>query len=380
MNMFKLLVVSRFGIEKITAREMTELGYRDLFIQDGQITMQGTLKDAVRLNVFLRTAERVMIVLSEFKASVFEELYQGVKRMAWGDILPQDAFIHVTAKSVRSELFSIRDIQSISKKAIVDKMIIKYGGTKLPESGERYRIEVGILKNEVSLMLDTTGEGLHKRGYRTLTGDAPLSETLAAAIVLLSFWRSDKTLFDPFCGIGTIPIEAALIGTNRAPGMNRSFRAMVYEKLFDPKLFDLVKEEAADLVKNDITLKIQGSDIDREAIGKARFHARQAGVQEQIYFHEKDVKDISSKDKYGVIIANPPYGERLLGSTQTAELYEEMRKIFDRFDTWSKYILSANSEFEDIYGTLADKRRKLYNGMIECRLYQYFGPKPPKNI
>lgn len=378
MNIFKLLVVSRFGIEKITATEMKDLGYKDLLIQDGQITTFGTLKDVARLNVFLRTAERVMIVLSEFEATVFEELYQGVKKMIWRDIIPRDAFIHITAKSVRSELFSVRDIQSISKKAIVDNLLAKYGGIMLPETGERYRIEIGIYKNIVSVMLDTTGDGLHKRGYRTLTGEAPLSETLAAAIVLLSYWNSDKTLIDPFCGLGTIPIEAALIGSNRAPGAQRSFRAMNYKNFFDPKLFDLAKEEAADLVKQDTALKIQGSDIDREAVGKARFHARQAGVQEQIYFHERDVKDISSRDKYGVIIANPPYGERLLGSDQTARLYEDMKKSFDRFDTWSKYILSANLDFESIYGVVANKRRKLYNGMIECCLYQYFGPKPPQ--
>jgi putative N6-adenine-specific DNA methylase len=374
----KILVISRFGIEKITANEIQKLGYKNIEIQDGQITLEGEHSDVARLNIFLRTAERVMIVIKEFRAVTFEELFQGIKSIEWPDILPADAFIHITAKSFRSELFSVRDIQSISKKAIIEKLKQKYKKEWFEESGNRYRIETGIFKDKVSVMLDTSGEGLHKRGYRRLTSEAPLSETLAAAIILLSFWNSDRTLLDPFCGSGTIPVEAALIGTNRAPGLSRDFRAAGFEHYFDVKYFDIARDEAKDMIDHNIKLKIIGSDIDDEEIKKARYHASLAGVDDKIHFQTQDVKDISSKDKYGVIIANPPYGERLMEKSETIKLYKETRESFNRFDTWSKYILSAYKGFESIYGQKADKRRKIYNGMIECQLYQYFGPKPPK--
>lgn len=376
----KLLAVSRFGIEKITARELAELGYRNSRIADGQITIDGTMKDAARMNVFLRTAERVMIVLREFKAVSFEELFQGIKAFEWADILPVDAFIHVTAKSIRSKLFSIRDIQSVTKKAIIEVLKKRYRMDRLEESGYRYRIEIGILKDEVSVMLDTSGEGLHKRGYRKLAGEAPMSETIAAAIIQLSVWNREKTLVDPFCGLGTVPIEAALIGTKTAPGLNRDFRAAGYEAFDGRNAFIKAKEEAEYMMTPDEELKIIGTDIDSEAISKARYHAREAGVEDKIHFQVMDVSEISSKDRYGVIIANPPYGERLLEASEAALLYKKMRSSFDKFDTWSKYILSAYKGFEVIYGEKAVKRRKIYNGMIECQLYQYPGPKPPLSL
>ena len=376
----KILAVSRFGIEKITAEELQRLGYENIRVRDGEVSVDGSFKDVARMNVFLRTAERVMIVLKEFRAVTFEELFTGVRNIDWGEILPTDAFIHVTAKSIRSALFSIRDIQSVSKKAIVETLLKKTGKHRLEESGTRYRIEVGIYKDSVSVMLDTSGEGLHKRGYRVLTSEAPLSETLGAAIVLLSYWNKDRMLLDPFCGIGTIPIEAALIGINRAPGIKRAFRAEQYGHFFETGVFKTAREEAEGRIDNTTELSITGSDIDEDALKKAAYHAELADVGGKIRFQVKDVKRLAPEGKYGIISANPPYGERMMESRELIQLYRDMKKSFDRFETWSKYILSAYKGFEDIYGGKADKRRKIYNGMIECQLYQYYGPRPPTDL
>ena len=337
--MKKILVVSRFGLEKMTKIELNKLGYSDVEVSDGQLIFMGDDKDIARANVHLRTAERVMIVLGEFKAYSFDDLYEGIGEIKFGEYLSKNPFIHVTAKSVRSKVYSITDIQSVSKKAIVDVLKEKHKIDWIEETGTRYRIEVGILKDNVTVCLDTSGDGLHKRGYRKLVGEAPLSETLASALILLSNWHPKKVLVDPFCGSGTIPIEAALIAIDHAPGINRSFRGEEYESFLGKKVFDEVKMEALDKVNYDKETKIIGTDISEEALKMARFHAEQAGVADNIHFQRMDVKDMWYPDENGCIITNPPYGERLMDDDEIIELYNEVRTTFDKFPTWSKYII-----------------------------------------
>ena len=325
----------------------------------------------------LRTADRILIKLAQFKATTFEELFQGVYAVEWADILSPDAFIHVVGKSVKSTLFSVPDCQSITKKAIIEKLKLKFGKEIFPEDGAEYRISVSILKDIVTVTLDTSGAGLHKRGYRSLAGEAPLKETLACSLLLLSYWRGERLLVDPLCGSGTIPIEAAMIALDIAPGMNRGFAAERWQN-FDYDAFERARDEAKQRVRTDLNLNIYGSDIDPKAIELAMRHAEEAGVDEYIRLKQMNVADLSSKEKYGFIVTNPPYGERLGESREAEELYRVMGKTFSALDTWSFYIITSNPYFEKNFGRKADKRRKLYNGKLECQYYQYFGPKPPK--
>ena len=377
MKTFEIIATSAFGIESVTAREISELGYKDILTENGRVTFRGDFDDIARANVCLRTADRILIKLAQFKATTFEELFQGVYAVEWADILSPDAFIHVVGKSVKSTLFSVPDCQSITKKAIIEKLKLKFGKEIFPEDGAEYRISVSILKDIVTVTLDTSGAGLHKRGYRSLAGEAPLKETLACSLLLLSYWRGEGLLVDPLCGSGTIPIEAAMIALDIAPGMNRGFAAERWQN-FDYDAFERARDEAKQRVRTDLNLNIYGSDIDPKAIELAMRHAEEAGVDEYIRLKQMNVADLSSKEKYGFIVTNPPYGERLGESREAEELYRVMGKTFSALDTWSFYVITSNPYFEKNFGRKADKRRKLYNGKLECQYYQYFGPKPPK--
>lgn len=377
MKTFEIIATSAFGIESVTAREISELGYKDILTENGRVTFRGDFDDIARANVCLRTADRILIKLAQFKATTFEELFQGVYAVEWADILSPDAFIHVVGKSVKSTLFSVPDCQSITKKAIIEKLKLKFGKEIFPEDGAEYRISVSILKDIVTVTLDTSGAGLHKRGYRSLAGEAPLKETLACSLLLLSYWRGERLLVDPLCGSGTIPIEAAMIALDIAPGMNRGFAAERWQN-FDYDAFARARDEAKQRVRTDLNLNIYGSDIDPKAIELAMRHAEEAGVDEYIRLKQMNVADLASKEKYGFIVTNPPYGERLGESREAEELYRVMGKTFSALDTWSFYVITSNPYFEKNFGRKADKRRKLYNGKLECQYYQYFGPKPPK--
>lgn len=377
MKTFEIIATSAFGIESVTAREISELGYKDILTENGRVTFRGDFDDIARANVCLRTADRILIKLAQFKATTFEELFQGVYAVEWADILSPDAFIHVVGKSVKSTLFSVPDCQSITKKAIIEKLKLKFGKEIFPEDGAEYRISVSILKDIVMVTLDTSGAGLHKRGYRSLAGEAPLKETLACSLLLLSYWRGERLLVDPLCGSGTIPIEAAMIALDIAPGMNRGFAAERWQN-FDYDAFERARDEAKQRVRTDLNLNIYGSDIDPKAIELAMRHAEEAGVDEYIRLKQMNVADLASKEKYGFIVTNPPYGERLGESREAEELYRVMGKTFSALDTWSFYVITSNPYFEKNFGRKADKRRKLYNGKLECQYYQYFGPKPPK--
>ena len=377
MKPFEIIATSAFGIESVTARELTNLGYEDIMTENGRVTFRGDFADIAKANVELRTADRVLIKLAEFRATTFEELFQGVYAFEWADILSPDAFIHVVGKSVKSTLFSVPDCQSITKKAIIEKLKLRYRKEIFPEDGAEYKISVAILKDVATITLDTSGAGLHKRGYRSLAGEAPLKETLACSLLLLSYWRGERLLADPLCGSGTIPIEAAMIALDMAPGMNRGFAAERWTN-FDATVFDKARDEAKQRVKFDRDLNIYGSDIDPKAIELAMQHAEEAGVDEYIHLKQMNVADFASKEKYGFVVTNPPYGERLGESREAESLYRLMGKTFSKLDTWSFYIITSNPYFEKNFGKKADKRRKLYNGKLECQYYQYFGPKPPK--
>lgn len=379
MEQFQLIAMAKFGVESITANELKKLGYTDLKVETGRVCFTGGFEDIARANLWLRTADRILVNVGEFKAVTFEELFEKTKALPWEDWIPQNGEFPVTAKSVRSALFSLSDCQAITKKAIVERLKQHYPGVSwFVEDGPKYKVEVGILNDVVTLTLDTSGVGLHKRGYRTLTGGAPIKETMAAALVQLTKWKYDRVLIDPFCGTGTIPIEAAMTEMHMAPGRNRNFICEDWVQ-FPKDIFPRLKEEADALVRTDVDkLKIQGSDIDDHSLSMARFHAKQAGVDKHIHFQRMDMRQISSHYKYGFIITNPPYGERLEDEKNVKLLYQDMGKVFSKLDTWSFYVITSFKEFERYFGKFADKKRKLYNGMLECNYYQYFGPKPPR--
>ncbi len=371
---FKLIATATFGLEKVVANELKELGYDDLIIENGKVTFSGDEMDIVTCNMWLRTADRVLIQLAEFKALSFEELFQGTKAVEFGDIIPINGFMHVTGKSVKSQLHSVPDVQSIVKKAVVEAMKRKYRRDLFPEDGAEYKIEVSILKDVVTLTLDTTGPGLHKRGYREFAGEAPMKETLAAALVLLSGWDSSIKLIDPFCGSGTIAIEAAMIGRNIAPGLNRNFVSEQWE-IIPSELWEDIRRHAGNSVNNK-DFRILASDINGGVLKTARENAQKAGVYENIMFNKLDVKDLSSKDKYGYVITNPPYGERLGESVEAMELYSTMGRVFSKLQGFGFFVITSHPDFERCFGRKADKNRKLYNGRLKCYFYQYFRQKP----
>jgi putative N6-adenine-specific DNA methylase len=373
---YTIIATSAFGLESIVARELRKLGYEDLGIENGRVSFTGDERDIVRCNMWLRTADRVLIEIARFKAIDFEELFQGTLSVPWEDIIPNDGKMHITGKTVRSKLFSLSACQSVVKKAVIEAMKRKYGASEFPETGPVYKIEVSLLKDTVSLTIDTTGPGLHKRGYRQDAGETPLRETLAAGLVLLSGWNYSRILADPFCGSGTIPIEAALIGKNIAPGLKRSFVSETWWQIPE-NIWRSMREEAQKQI-NDVSFRILASDHDALVLKKARENAERAGVSDYIALQKLSVNEFRSRKKYGYIICNPPYGERLGETSEVEKLYRTMGTAFSQLDMWSFFILTAHSGFQQLFGRKATKNRKLYNGMIQCYFYEYFGPRPQK--
>ncbi len=377
MSKIQLIATSAFGIEAVVGRELKKLGYMDQMMENGRVTITGDESDICRTNLWLRTADRILVKMGEFKALSFEELFEGTKALPWDEWIPENAEFPVEGKSIDSKLFSVPDCQAVVKKAVVDKLKQKYKKEWFEETGPKYKVEVSLLKDIATLTIDTSGTGLHKRGYRKLASGAPLKETLASALILLSWWNPDKALIDPFCGSGTIPVEAALIGLNIAPGLKRDFVSEGWPNI-PAKLWKNAREEAFSLIKTNKELRIHGFDVDDEVMSLARYHAEEAGVDSYIHLQRMDMQDISSRHKYGCIITNPPYGERLGEMKEVEQLYRRMGQKFKSFDTWSYYIIASHPDFEKIFGRKADKKRKLYNGRLLCNYYQYFGPKPPK--
>ena len=376
MEQWDIIATATFGLEAVVARELRDLGYEDLEVENSRVIFKGTSTDICRTNLWLRSADRVLIRMGEFKALSFDELFEKTKALPWEDLLPEDAEFPVQGKSVKSQLFSVSDCQAIVKKAIVEKLKQKYNRSWFDETGPRYVLEVGILKDVVTLTVDTSGVGLHKRGYRQLASQAPLKETLASALVGLSYWNTERQLIDPFCGSGTIPIEAAMMGLNMAPGLNREFDAEKWPQI-PARLWQEARSQARDEIKKG-DFRILGYDIDGHVLSIARHNARLAGVEEYIDFHKLPFSEFSTKTKYGCVISNPPYGERLGERKEVQGLYRQMGDKFKDMDTWSIYILTADEEFERCYGRKADKKRKLYNGRIKVDYYQYYGPRPPR--
>ena len=379
MRTFDLLVPCHFGLEAVLKREIYDLGYEITKVEDGRVTFEGDEEAICRANIFLRTAERVMIQVGRFKATTFEELFQGIKNLPWEEYIPEDGKFWVKkASSINSKLFSPSDIQSIAKKAMVERMKQKYHKEWFKEDGAAYPVRIFLLKDEVTVALDTSGDSLHKRGYRTMTSKAPLTETLAASLIMLTPWRKDRILVDPFCGSGTFPIEAAMIAANVAPGMNRDFTAEEWTNLIDRKLWYECVKEAEDMIDTTVKVDIQGYDIDGDVIKAARENAKCAGVEHMIHFQQRAVADLSHPKKYGFIITNPPYGERLEDKADLPELYTQIGQAYQRLDSWSMFLITSYTDTEKYIGRKADKNRKIYNGMLKTYFYQFLGPKPPK--
>lgn len=370
------IATAAFGLESVVARQVRALGYTDVKIANGRVEFRGDEMALCRANLWLRSADRVLVKLGEFPATDFDQLFDQVKAVPWADWLPKDAAFPVNGKSLDSQLSSVPACQAVVKKAIVESLKNHYHLEWFAETGPQYAIEVSLLKDIATITIDTSGAGLHKRGYRKLSMPAPLKETLAAALVELSYWNPDRILLDPFCGSGTIPIEAALSGLNIAPGLQRRFAAEAWP-VIPSGLWQTAREEAYDLVKRDSRLTIWGSDIDSKVLSLARYHAKQAGVLEQITFTRRPVAELAVAEKYGCIICNPPYGERLGEKKEAEEVYRQMGRAFRPLETWSVYVLTSHEGFERFYGRKADRKRKLYNGRIRCDYYQFYGPKPP---
>ena len=379
MNTFELIVPCHFGLEAVMKKEILDLGYEVSQVEDGRVTFIGDAEAICRANIFLRTTERVLLKVGSFHAETFEDLFQGTRAIPWEEYLPKDAKFWVAkASSIKSKLFSPSDIQSIMKKAMVERMKKAYGIEWFPENGASFPLRVFLHKDTVTVALDTTGESLHKRGYRTLTSKAPITETLAAALIMLTPWKSDRILVDPFCGSGTFPIEAAMIAANMAPGMNREFLSEDWKHLIPRKCWYDAMDEANDLVDLSVQTDIQGYDIDGDIVRAARANAKTAGVDELIHFQQRSVSDLSHPKKYGFLITNPPYGERIEDKKNLPELYKTIGERFAALDSWSAYIITAYEDTERYFGRKADKNRKIYNGMMKTYFYQFLGPKLPR--
>ncbi|MBQ6094221.1 MAG: class I SAM-dependent RNA methyltransferase [Lachnospiraceae bacterium] len=379
MKKYELIVPCHFGMEAVLKREIIDLGYDVSEVTDGKVTFLGDEEAVARANVFLRTAERVLIKVGSFVATDYEALFQGTKAIPWEEFIPSDGKCWVAkAASVKSQLFSPSDIQRVMKKAIADRLQDVYRVNWLPETGEAFPLRVFLLKDQVTIGLDTTGESLHKRGYRKLTAKAPIAENLAAALIMLTPWNKDRILVDPFCGSGTIPIEAALMAANVAPGMHREFTAQNWDHLVGRRNWYATLDEANELVDFNVDVDIQGYDLDNDMVSIARENAKLAGVEKLIHFQRRDVKDLSHPKKYGFIITNPPYGERLSEKKEMPALYQTLGERFRNLDSWSMYVISAYEDAERDIGRKADKNRKIYNGMMKTYYYQFMGPRPPK--
>lgn len=376
---YELIAPCHFGLEAVLKREILDLGYEIISVEDGRVTFCGDDTAICRSNIFIRTAERILLKMGSFKATSFDELFEGIKAIPWEEYLPRDAKFWVTkATTNKSTLFSGSAIQSIVKKAVVERMKQTYRVTHFEEDGDEYPIRVFIFKDMVSVGIDTSGISLHKRGYRRLVGKAPVSETLAAALLSLTPWNKDRVLVDPFCGSGTFPIEAAMMGANIAPGMNRSFTADSWEKVVPKRLWKNAYDEAHDMIRHDVEMNIQGYDIDSDIIKCAMANARDAGVEKYIHFQARDIKALHHPKHYGFIVTNPPYGERLEEKAALPELYRAIGESYGRLTDWSMYLITSYEEAEKYIGRRADKNRKIYNGMIKSYFYQFMGPKPPK--
>ncbi len=379
MRRFELIAPCHFGLEALLKREINDLGYDITEVADGRVTFLGDEEALCRANIFLRTAERILIKIGSFHAETFEELFQGTKALPWEEYIPADGRFWVAkAASVKSQLFSPSDIQSIMKKAMVECLKEVYHVEWFPEDGDSFPVRAFLMKDEVMVGLDTTGDSLHKRGYRKLTAKAPIAENLAAALIMLTPWKAHRILVDPFCGSGTIPIEAAMMAANMAPGMHRHFTAEGWGHIVGEEVWRDAFEEAEDLVDMDVEPDIQGYDIDDDMVNIARANARLAGVEKLIHFQRRDVAQLSHPKKYGFLITNPPYGERMHDREELPKLYETIGKRFRELDSWSMYLISAYENAERYIGRKADKNRKIYNGMMKAYYYQYLGPKPPK--
>lgn len=379
MDIIQLTAPCHFGMESVLKREIYDLGYDITRVEDGRVTFEGDMEAICRSNIFLRTAERVLIEVGRFQATTFDELYENIKSIPWENWIPVDGKFWVKkASSVKSKLFSASDIQSIGKKAMVDRLKTVYPVDWFAEDGASFPVRIFILKNQVTVAIDTTGEPLHKRGYRTWTSKAPISETLAASLIMLTPWHKDRILVDPFCGSGTFLIEAALMAANIAPGMNRNFTAMQWRHLISREMWEDTLEEARDMIDMDVETDLQGYDIDGDMVRIARENAKQAGVDSLIHFQQRGVADLKHSKKYGFIITNPPYGERLEDKKDLPELYTTIGEVYNKLDSWSLYVITSYEDAQRYIGRKADKNRKLYNGMIRTYYYQFMGPKPPK--
>ncbi len=377
-KLYEIITPCHFGLEAVLKREIVDLGYEPSLVEDGRVTFVGDEEAVCRANIFLRTAERVLIKAGSFQAETFDELFENTKAIAWEEFIPQDGRFWVAkASSIKSRLFSPSDIQRIMKKAMVERMKTGYGVNVLPETGPAYPIRVFLYKDQVTVGIDTTGDSLHKRGYRTEAGKAPISETLAAALILLTPWKSGRILVDPFCGSGTFPIEAAMMAANMAPGKNRTFLAQAWENLVPESFWNDALEEAEELQDLSVETDIQGYDIDGEIMRVARANAARAGVEKLIHLQQRPLSALSHPKKYGFLITNPPYGERIEEKENLPALYKELGEKIRQLDSWSAYVITAYEDAERYIGRKADRNRKIYNGMMKTYYYQYIGPKPP---
>ena len=377
---YELIAPCHFGLESVMKKEIIDLGYDTSKVEDGKVTFIGDEEAIARANINLRTTERVLLKAGEFTAKTYDELFEATKAIPWEEYIPKDGKFWVTkANSIKSALFSPSDIQSIMKKAIVSRLSQVYGIQWFEETGNSYPIRVAINKDVVTVGIDTSGESLHKRGYRTMTAKAPITETLAAALIMLTPWHADRILVDPFCGSGTFAIEAALMAANVAPGLNREFLSQSWDNIIGKKIWYDAFDEANEMVTPDVETDIQGYDIDGKIVAAARINAQQAGVEKLIHFQERDVANLSHSKKYGFIITNPPYGERISEKSELPALYKTLGERFAALDDWSMYVITAFEEAEKYIGRKADKNRKIYNGMMKTYFYQFMGPKPQKH-
>ena len=379
MELYELIAPCHFGLEAVMKREILDLGYEIERVEDGKVTFLADAEGIAYANLFLRTTERILLKVGQVHAETYDELFEASKALPWEKFIPKNGKFWVTkANSIKSKLFSPSDIQSIMKKAIVERLKQVYHMEWFPEDGAQYPIRVSILKDEVTIGLDTSGVSLHKRGYRKLTAKAPITETLAAALIMLTPWKGDRILVDPFCGSGTFPIEAAMMAANMAPGRNRSFTAEEWPHIVGKKIWYDTCDEAEEMVDLSVETDIQGYDIDEDMVKIARENARMAGVDKLIHFQRRGVEDLHHPKKYGFIITNPPYGERLQDKSQMPALYRTIGERFRELDSWSMYLITAYEQAEKDIGRKADKNRKIYNGMMKTYYYQFLGPKPPK--
>jgi len=375
--MIRLIATTAFGLEAVVKREVLALGFKDISVLDGRVDFSGECADIAKANIWLRSSDRVLLNMGEFTALSFDELFEGAKSLDWEQWIPVNGKFTVTGKSIRSKLYSVPDCQAIVKKAVVERLKTRYKTDWFKEDGPEYKIQVGLLKDKATLTIDTTGAGLHKRGYRPAAAMAPLKETLAAALISLTYWRKERLLLDPMCGSGTIPIECALMAKNIAPGLGRGFVSEMWPQM-TKRVWDESRAQARSVI-NDLRPQIYGSDIDPKAVRLAEYNARQAGVGEFIRFEVKAIKDIDLPAPYGIAICNPPYAERLGTTTEVEQLYLDMRNVFKSDDTWSLNVITPDEFFEKILGKKAEKKRKLFNGRIKTDYYQYFGSKATRN-